>query len=141
MRADLVHGRLLAGLQHHHSVHTFTPIRVGHTDYRACCHRRMAGQRILYLGGVHVLTAGDDHVLDPIDDEDVAVLVHPAAVAGVHPPVTDRCGGVVGAVPVAEHHVVAARDDLADLAAWYLVAVGIDDADLDVRRRATRRPA
>jgi non-ribosomal peptide synthetase component E (peptide arylation enzyme) len=55
--------------------------------------------------------------------------VHPAAHRG-------RC--LLRLVPVAEHDVVAADDDLADLAAGQLVVVGADDGDLDVGRGPAR---
>ena len=39
----------------------------------------------LDLGARDVLAAGDDHVLEPVDDEEVAVVVEHADVAGVEP--------------------------------------------------------
>src|SRR4051812_42856938 len=95
----------------------------------------MLGEDALHLDRVDVLPTGDDHVLDPVGDVDVAVVVHVAAVAGVHPAAAQRLGGLLGPVPVAEHHVAAADDDLADLAAGQLDVVRADDAHLVVRQR------
>ena len=74
----------------------------------------MPGQRLLDLGGVDVEAAGDVHVLEPVGDPQVARLVEHADVAGVQPAVrVDRLGGRRGVVEVAEHHVVAADQQLA----------------------------
>jgi hypothetical protein len=56
----------------------------------------------------------------------------------VHPAVrVDRLGGLARLVPVAEHHRVAARAQLARLAARTTAPVsGDDDLHLDVRERA-----
>jgi hypothetical protein len=77
------------------------------------------------------LAAGDDHVLGPVGEVDV-VVVHVAGAAGVHPAAPQRLGGLLWAVPVAEHHVAAADDDCADLAARRLDVVRTDDAHLGV---------
>ena len=66
---------------------------------------------------------------------DVALLVHAGAVAGVQPAVAQRLRGLLGLVPVAQHHVRAAHHDLADRAARHLLAVGIDDLHHDARSR------
>ena len=48
----------------------------------------------------------------------VALVVHRREVAGVHPAgAVDRLGGPLGVLPVAEHDAVAARAQLAGLAA------------------------
>ena len=48
---------------------------------------RVLRQRLLDLDGIHVLAAADDHVLDPVGEEQVALVVEVAAVAGPQPPV------------------------------------------------------
>jgi len=40
------------------------------------------GERLLDLDRVHVLAAGDDHVLDAIGEEQVALFIEVAPVAG-----------------------------------------------------------
>src|ERR1019366_204592 len=74
-----------------------------------------------------------------IDDEEVAVLVDPTHVPRVEPPVPDRVGRVLVAVPIALHHVVAADDDLADLALVDVLAVVVDDLHLDALDRSADR--
>ena len=122
-------------------VHPLAPLLVGHADHRGRGDGRVLGEHVLHLDRVHVLAAGDDHVLDPVGDVDEAVVVHVAAVAGVHPAAAQRLGGLLGPVPVAEHHVAAAAHDLADRAAGDLDVVGADDAHLGVRHGAAGRAA
>jgi hypothetical protein len=85
--------------------------------------------------GVDVLAPADHHVLDPPDDLDVAVVGHHGQVAGVHPTVrVDRGGGALRVVPVAGHHRVPARAELAWHVAFERLAGGrAGDADLHVR--------
>ena len=45
----------------------------------------------LDLGAVHVLTAADDDVLQPVDDEDVPLVVVVAEVTRVEPAVDEGC--------------------------------------------------
>jgi hypothetical protein len=73
-------------------------------------------EHLLDLAGVHVVAVADDHVLRAVDDGEVAVVVLGAEVAGAEPAVDDGRGRVVGTVQVAVHQVVAADDELADLA-------------------------
>ena len=92
-------------------------LRVGDADHLHVDDVGVGVEELLDLPRVHVLAAADDHVLDAADDVEVAVGVHHREVAGVHPAVgVDRLGGALGVVPVAEHHRVAARAELARLA-------------------------
>ena len=70
-------------------------------------------QRLLDLDRGDVLAAGDDHVLEAVAQLDVAVRVHDAEVAGVEPAALERLLGRLLVAVVADHHVVAAHDDLA----------------------------
>ena len=68
----------------------------------------------LDLGRVHVLATGHDHVLDPVEDEQVAVLVQTAHVARPEEPVLgERRLRRLAALPVAGRDAGAADDDLA----------------------------
>ena len=96
MVPDLLLGHPGARLSHDNGVYPFAPEVVGHCDDSAIRDRRMRRHSILHLGGIHVLTAGDDHVFEPVDDVDVAVMVHPPSVAGVHPATAQRRGGLRG---------------------------------------------
>src|SRR6478735_1420484 len=91
-------------------------------------------EELLDLARVDVLAAADDHVLDAAGDLDVAVIVHDADVAGVHPAVLDGLGRLVGLLPVAEHHGVALGHELPGLAARQgLAGHRVGDLDLEVR--------
>jgi hypothetical protein len=77
----------------------------------------MLRERLLHLDRVDVLAAADDHVLDPVGEEEVAVLVDVAAVAGAQPAVLgQRRRGLRRAVVVPAHDVRRAQPHFADLA-------------------------
>jgi hypothetical protein len=71
---------------------------------------------LLDLLRVHVEAARDDHVLLAVDDVEVPVVVASGQVACAQPAVADGGRGLLGLVDVAERHVRAADDDLADFA-------------------------
>ncbi len=75
--------------------------------------RRMGVEDVLDLLRVDVLTTADDHVLDPVDEDEVAVGVEVADVAGVQPAILEGAGRLFGLVEVAAHDVGAADDHLA----------------------------
>ena len=87
-------------------------------DHRDLRHRLVQRQAAFDLDRRDVLAAGDDHVVDPAGDEQIAVLVEIAGVAGEVPAVAQRLGVGVGPPPVAFEGFVAReqRDDLAFLA-------------------------
>jgi hypothetical protein len=67
--------------------------------------------------GVDVEAGDENHVLFAVFDVDEAVFVHAADVAGAEPTLGQHhLFGLVGAVPVAQHHLRAADADLADFA-------------------------
>src|SRR6478735_1635544 len=107
---------------------------VGDADHLHVLDVGVGVEELLDLAWVDVLPTADDHVLDPADDVAVAVLAHLGEVAGVHPAVgVDGLGGLLGVVPVAEHHRVAAGAELPGLPALDgLAGGGVDDLDLDV---------
>ena len=63
------------------------PLLVGHPDHRGLGDRRVLEQDVLDLGGGDVLAAADDRVVGAALDEQVALVVEPAAVAGGEPAV------------------------------------------------------
>ena len=84
------------------------------------------------LARVDVHAVNEEHFFFAVDDEDVAVGVYPAHVAGVEPAVTQCDGVLVGLVPVAAHDVGAADDDLANgLGGEFGIGV-VEDFDFDV---------
>ena len=76
-----------AGPQHHDGLHRLAPALVRARRSPPRRHARMARERVLHLGRIDVLAAGDDHVLHAVGDEDVALRVDEARVAGVEPAV------------------------------------------------------
>ena len=92
----------------------------------------MGVEHLLDLARIDVVAAADDEILLAVDDEQEAVLVDVAEVAGAHPAAGEGRLGGLGIVVVALHHVDAADHHLADV-----VAAGRQDAillvpDLDV---------
>ena len=95
----------------------------------------MTREHRLDLDRIDILAAAHDHVLEPIDDMDIARLVHPADVARMHPAAAQRRGGFLRPVPIAEHHALAARHDFAVGPDGDLLIMLVDDPQLDGHRR------
>src|SRR5258705_1920998 len=108
---------------------------VRHADHLSVLDVRVGVQKLLDLAGINVLPAADHHVLDASDDVAVAVRPHDRQVAGAQPPVSvDRLARLLLVLPIAEHHRVSARAELAGLAAFDDGAGSrVDDLDLHVR--------
>ena len=115
------------------------PALVGQPEDGDLAHGRVADDDLLDLDRVDVLAAGDDHVLLAVDERDVAVLVDLAEVAGVEPAAAERVGRRPGQHPVAGEDVLAAHEQLADVADRDVPVVGVDQAGLDVLQRAADR--
>src|SRR3546814_18801130 len=85
----------------------------------------MAEDRAFDLGRIDIFAAGDDHVLHPVVDEEIAVRVEIARVAGANPAIVGHSRrGRIGQVPISQHIVRRARDDLATLAGRNRLADG-----------------
>src|SRR3546814_15310537 len=67
---------------------------------------RIACEHILHLRRRDILAAADDHVLDPVLDEDEALGVDIAAVAGQQAGGAERLGGGLGLAPRSEERRV-----------------------------------
>ena len=115
------------------------PALVGQPEDGDLAHRRVAHEDLLDLDRVDVLAAGDDHVLLAVDERDVAVVVDLAEVAGVEPAAAERVGRRRRQHPVAGEDVLAAHEQLADLADGDVAVVVVDEAGLDVQQRAADR--
>jgi hypothetical protein len=113
----------------------FAPLRIGHADHGRLGHRRMRAQRLLHFPRIDVLAAGDDHVLLAIGDEDEAMVIEDAKIAGVKPTLAQHAGGRRAVVPVPGHRPRPADDDLADLAFGDVGAVVADDPHLTTEER------
>ncbi|KAI1698543.1 hypothetical protein Ddc_19063 [Ditylenchus destructor] len=76
------------------------------------------------------LAVGVLHVLLAVDDVEEALFIAAREVAGQQPAVAHRLGAERGLAPVAGEDVLAADDDLADLADRDLAALFVDDEHL-----------
>src|SRR5579883_3080563 len=76
----------------------------------------MLVDRLLDHLRIDIEAAGEDHVLLAVEDEEIAVVIHDADVAGEKTAIRKSCGGFLRPVPVALHHVLALDPQLADLA-------------------------
>ena len=88
------------------------PSLVGDADQGDFEDLRMADERGFDFSAVHVLAAGDDDVLLAVDDEDESLLVMANKVTRVKPTPPERLGVGVGVLPVTEHQVRPAVDNL-----------------------------
>src|SRR5690349_19548165 len=96
---------------------------------------------LLHLARVDVVAAADDQLLLTVDDEEATVLVDPADVARVEPPVrVDRRLRRVRTVPVALHDVVPADRDLTHLVARHVTPLVVDELHLDTLDGRPYRP-
>src|SRR5579859_4142243 len=91
-------------------------IGVGHTDHHRLGYGRMLVEGFLDHAGIDIVAAGDDQILDAVDQEDIAVLIDIADIAGPERSVDEDIGGLVGTAPIALHHLRPAHADLALLA-------------------------
>ena len=98
----------------------------------------MRGEDRLELGGRDLEGVDLDELLEPVDDEDLALLVDDDEVAGAQPPVgVDHRRGGVRTVQVPRHRLRPAHPQLAGLAGTEIgAAVGVDHAQLGARHRA-----
>src|SRR5205085_10482793 len=87
----------------------------------------------------HVLTAANDHVLRAIRDVEIAVFVEVTDVARVEPAVDHGLLRVFRAAPITWRHRRTADEDQARTARLHVVAVVVDDSNLDDPPRATDR--
>ena len=109
-----------------------TGIGIRQADDRAFQHVRMLGHRGLDLVGIDVEARDEDHVLLAVDDAQIAVVVHRADVAGAEESVRRHdFRRLVRTLPVAGHIHRRADRDLAGVAVLHLIAVVVEDLDLD----------
>src|SRR5712691_5249684 len=97
-------------------------------------------QQHLDIGGIDVEAAGNDHVLLAVEQDDEAVLVDAAHVAGLEEQaavlvVPEEVARLVGLLVVALHHHLAAPGKLADLALRQHLALLVEDHDLAAEPR------
>src|SRR6185312_16445970 len=119
---QLGRARLFPILQLDERLGRLAAVRVGNADDGDLGHGRMLVERILDPPRIDLETRGVDHVLDAIDDEDVALRVHVADIAGAEEAAHEAVLGVLRLVPVASHHL---RSGDADLPGFALIERGV----------------
>ena len=122
-------------LRLHDSHQRLAELRIRNAEHGAIMHARQRMQRGLDFGGIDVDAARNHHVALAVADEDVAVGVDIADVAGGDEPVAIDLGAFLRLVVIGE--IGIARDprvDLADLALRQLLSVIADEAQLRAGR-------
>ena len=100
----------------------------------------MLVERVLDLGAVHVLAAADDHVLGAVDEEQVAVVVQVAEVAGPVPAVDEGLGrGLAGCSSSRPSRSGRAPATSPTSPGGTSLPSGVDDGDLDADGRLAAR--
>src|ERR1700730_11664222 len=102
-----------AGPQLDEGLGGFAPIRVSNTDHQRFLDVRVFVDRLLDHLRIDIEATRKDHVLLAVENEEVAVLVHGADVAGEKTAVREGGSRVVRPIPVALHHVLALDPQLA----------------------------
>ena len=97
-------------------------------------------QQALHFRRPHLEAGGIDHALQPIDQEEVAVLVRAREIAGAEEALAvgldERFRRRFRIFPVADQHLRPVHDDLADLSGGQLAeGFRIDHARVDVENR------
>src|SRR5919112_3412559 len=114
-----------------------TVSRVGHAKDLDLLDLWMFEEKLLDLTRVKVLTSTDHHVLDAANDVAVALVIQGGQVTGVHPACgIDHLCRFLNLAPVTEHDGVAARAQLARLAARDYASLGVHNLHLKVRVNA-----
>ena len=124
--------RVHSGFSDDDGLDRLAPSIVGHADDGDIRDGGMVEQRVLDLGGVHVLAARDDHVLHPVGEEEIAVLIEKARVTRPEPSVgVERPGRLLRLAPVALEVLHRARPDLSHRPSrTVLSAPRLDDPNL-----------
>src|SRR5437667_9919911 len=114
--ADLVLGRVLAGLQLDPGEHRLPQALIGQSAYIDVGDLGVGVQKFLDFARIDIFAAADDHLLDAAGDMKSAVGPHSSQVAGVQPAFrvySARSG--FGLAIIAFHHQITARAQLATL--------------------------
>ena len=136
---NLVGIKLCARPEHDDGDRPFAPLRVGKADDGAFGDVGELVDDALDLARGDVLAARDDHVLLAVGDEQEAVLVEIADVAGAEPVAEEALLGLLRIVPIAARDLRSAQADFAFGPGRQYVAVVVADLDLDMGERTPRR--
>src|SRR5579883_1671843 len=95
--------------------------------------------RLLYHLRIDIETAGYDHVFLAVDDEEIAIFVHVADVAGAKISTRESGCCFIRPAPITARDIGAADADLPDLAGGQFAQriVESDDSEFDSRHRQT----
>src|SRR5262249_9314030 len=138
--ANFLFARAHAGAQLDPGANLLAIAIVGDADHLHVLDLRMAIEEFLNLARIDVFATADDHVLDAADDVAIALRIDGSEVAGVHPARRiDRLARARFVIPIAEHHAIAARQQLARRAGRHDAPLAIDDFHLDMRLNAPDR--
>src|SRR3954469_6975405 len=142
LRAQLVEReRLCAGPELDEGLCGLAAIRVGNAEHDHLVHAWYGVDRLLDHLRIDVEAAGDDHVLLAVDQEEIAVAIDIADVAGEEAAVDEGLRGSFGLIPIAPDDVRALDADLADLARRQYACriVQRDDVELDAGQHQADR--
>ena len=103
-------------LQHDERLHALAGPFVGDADHGGLRDLRVAVEDVLDLVRVHVEPGDDDHVLQPVDDRKYPSSSMIATSPVWSQPLRIMSRGLLGPVPVAEHHLRSPDAELAALA-------------------------
>ena len=125
------------GPQHDRRRDGFAEPRIGHRKSADLGDRLVCGERLIDFRRTDLLAAAIDDLFQPACDEQIAVIVEPALVAGPEPAVDERLRVRLGRGLVARGDRRSLEDDLAGLASReQLAALGIPNRDTSAARDA-----
>ncbi len=120
---------------HDESLDRLAPLFVWDADDSGVLDFRMAVKGLLDLTRIDVFAAGNDDFLLAVDDEQKAVVVAPADIAGLQPAVVERIEGGGRIVPITAQQARRVGDDFALNTGRANLAVIVDNLDRGRRRR------
>src|SRR5690606_26035051 len=125
----------LAGLELDIGHRRLAAIFVGNADDIDLLDRVMGHQRLLDGARIDIEARADDEVLDAIDEEDIAVRVHVADIAGAQPALHEGLLVGLGILVIAGHDLRTLDLQLAIFAdADHIAAIDIDEAEIGTRQ-------
>ena len=100
---DLFRGGLFLFLQNYESLDRFPPVRVRYPYDTGLLNFRMLIKNFLDLPGIDIIPAADDHIFFPVDNVEIALLIHAGDVPGIKPPIAQSLLGLFQPIPIAQH--------------------------------------
>src|SRR5262249_49580333 len=133
--------RRKAGPQHDPGLDLLGADRIRNADHRRHRDRGMLHQRVLDLRGADAIAGGRDHIVLAADIPEIAVLILHAEIAGQEEIADIFLPRRLRIAPVFDHRgrTWSPHADDAARAARLLLALLIDDAHIEARRRLAHR--